>query len=262
MTKAERLDPRRTVFRLTLSSPLSYNLPSTIIVKQQKIGWEDEFQREIQAYKSLENLQGTIIPIFFGQGFFNGLDALVISEVKGITLYDLARGNFDVHQEELKMHLERALCAFNRHKALYWDAKPDNFLFCADHIPEKSKVMVVDLEQVEFPRDLQPWHHTTNLGSVGNLMSKFRDGQNPNRPLSPAGACYQPGVEDKEGGSETFGLQRPMGRMKDETPKPDEASQSSTPPARPTHHPCDVMSKVGGNVTSFQRNHPQLLNES
>ncbi|KAJ5251178.1 hypothetical protein N7489_001588 [Penicillium chrysogenum] len=194
--------------------------------------------------------------------FFNGLDALEISEVKGITLYDLARGNFDVHQEELKMHLERALCAFNRHKALYWDAKPDNFLFCADHIPEKSKVMVVDLEQVEFPRDLQPWHHTTNLGSVGNLMSKFRDGQNPNRPLSPAGACYQPGVEDKEGGSETFGLQRPMGRMKDETPKPDEASQSSTPPARPTHHPCDVMSKVGGNVTSFQRNHPQLLNES
>jgi hypothetical protein len=38
-----------------------------------------------------------------------GLDALVILEVKGITLYDLARGNFDVHQEELKMHIEEAL---------------------------------------------------------------------------------------------------------------------------------------------------------
>lgn len=130
----------------------------------------------------------------------------MISEVKGITLHDLARGNFDVHQEELKMHLEKALCAFDRHKAVYWDAKPDNFLFCADNIPEKSKVMVVDLEQVEFPRDLQPWHHTINSGSVGNLMSKFKDGQHPNRPPSPAGPCYQPGVEDEERRSETFGL--------------------------------------------------------
>ncbi|CAI7568546.1 unnamed protein product [Penicillium viridicatum] len=203
VTKAERLDPKRTVFRLTLSSPLSYNLPSIVIVKQQKIGWEDEFQQEIQTYKSLETLQETI-PIFFGRDFFNGLDALVVSEVKGITLHDLARGNFDVHQEELNMRLEKALCAFDRRKAVYWDAKPDNFLFCADNIPEKNKVMVVDLEQVEFPHDLQPWHH--NSGSVGSLMSKFKDGQNPNRPLSPAGACYQPGVQDEEGRSEMIDI--------------------------------------------------------
>lgn len=206
MIKAERLDPKRTVFRLTLSSSLFHNLPSTIIVKQQKFGWEDEFQQEIQAYKVLENLQGTIIPIFFGQGFFDSLDALVISEVRGITLHYLARGNFDVHHEELKMHLEKALCAFDRHKAIYWDAKPDNFLFCADALPEKSKVMVVDLEQVEFPRNLQPWHYTINSNSVCSLISRFKDGQNPNRPISPTGACYQPGVEDEEGRSETFGL--------------------------------------------------------
>lgn len=218
VTEAERLDPGRTVFRLTLSSPICY-LPSTVIVKQQKIGWEDEFQQEIRAYKKLENLQGTIIPIFFGHGFFNGLDALVISEVKGVTLHDLARGNFDVQQEALEMHLEKALGAFDRHKALYWDAKPDNFLFCTDTIPEKSKIMVVDLEQVEFPRDHQPWYHTINSGSVGNLMSKFKDGKSPNRPLSPAGACYQSGAENEEDGSETIGLWRPVGRMKDETPQ-------------------------------------------
>ncbi|CAG8899400.1 unnamed protein product [Penicillium egyptiacum] len=174
--------PRSTAHgvSLTLSSPLCYNLPSTstVLVKQQKIGWEDEFQQEIQAYGKLKNLQGTIIiPIFFGQGSFNGRDALVISEVEGITLHDLARGNFGVQHEALKMHLERALGAFDEHKAIYWDAKPDNFLFCADTIPEQSKVMVVDLEEVEFPRPLQPWHHTLNMGSVGNLMSKFKDGQ-------------------------------------------------------------------------------------
>ncbi|KAJ6139049.1 hypothetical protein N7471_005535 [Penicillium samsonianum] len=185
VTEAERLDPGRTVFRLTLSSPICY-LPSRVIVKQQKIGWKISKER--------------LIPIFFGQGFCNGLDALVISEVKGVTLHDLARGNFDVQQEALKMHLEKALGAFDRHKALYWDAKPDNFLFCADTIPEKSKIMVVDLEQVEFPRDHQPWYHTINSGSVGNLMSKFKDGKSPNRPLSPAG------TEDEEDGSEMIGL--------------------------------------------------------
>ncbi|KAJ5950329.1 uncharacterized protein N7479_008742 [Penicillium vulpinum] len=221
VTEAERLDPGRTVFRLTLSSPLYYNLlsTSTVIVKQQRIGWEDEFQQEIQAYKKLENLQGTIIPIFFGQGSFNGLDALVISEVEGITPHNLARGNFGVQQEALKIHLEKALGAFDEHKAIYWDAKPDNFLFCADAIPEQSKVMVVDLEQVEFPRPLQPWHHNINSGSVRNLISKFKDGQKPNRPLSPASACYQPGAKGEEGRSETIALQRPVGRIKDEPPK-------------------------------------------
>ncbi|KAJ5345268.1 hypothetical protein N7452_003272 [Penicillium brevicompactum] len=221
VTKAERLDPGRTVFRLTLSSPLCHNIPSTstVIVKQQKVGWEDEFQQEIQAYEQLETLQGTIIPIFFGQGSFNGLNALVISEVQGITLHDLARGNFGVQQEALEMQLEKALGAFDEHEAVYWDAKPDNFLFCVDAIPERSKVMVVDLEQVEFPRPLQCWHHKINLGSVGNLMSKFRDGQNPNRPLSPGGDCDHPGAKIEEGGSETIALQRPVGQMKHETPK-------------------------------------------
>lgn len=46
--------------------------------------------------------------------------------------------------------------------------------------------------------------------------------------------------------------------MKDETLKRDEASQSSTPPLRPTQHPCDVMSKVEANVASFQGNPPPL----
>ncbi|KAJ6126219.1 hypothetical protein N7471_010712 [Penicillium samsonianum] len=219
VTEVEPLDPQRPVFRLTLSSPLplvdptaEIDAPSTVIVKQQKINSEDEFKQEIQAYEKLKELQGTVIPIFYGQGSFNGLDAFVISEVKGVTLHDLARANFGVQEDALKMHLEKALGAFDKHKALYWDAKPDNFLFCA----KQSKVMIVDLEQVEFPCPLQPWHR--NSGSVDNLMSKFRDGRNPNRPLSPAGVWDQPGAED-EGGSKMVGLRGPVGRMKEGTPK-------------------------------------------
>ncbi|KAJ6189570.1 hypothetical protein N7519_004478 [Penicillium mononematosum] len=209
VTIAERLVLGRTVFRLTLSPPLRYNLPSeptvtastsTVIVKQQKKGWEGEFQQEIQAYEKLVSLQGTIIPIFFGQGSFNGHDALVISEVNGITLHDLAKENVGVQPEALEKHLESALTAFDDHEAVYWDAKLDNFLFCAGINPEQSKIMIVDLEQVEFPRPLEPWLVNINSRSAPDLISRFKDRQNPNRPLSPAGACYQPGAEDGEGG--------------------------------------------------------------
>lgn len=126
MTEVEPLDPQRPVFRLTLSSPLplvdptaAMDAPSTVIVKQQKINWEDEFKQEIQAYEKLKELQGTVIPIFYGQGSFNDLDAFVISEVKGVTLHDLARANFGVQEDALKMHLKKALGAFDEHKALY-----------------------------------------------------------------------------------------------------------------------------------------------
>jgi beta-galactosidase GanA len=200
---------------LTLSPPLRYNLPSeptvtastsTVIVKQQKKGWEGEFQQEIQAYEKLVSLQGTIIPIFFGQGSFNNHDALVISEVNGITLHDLANENLGVQHEALEKHLKSALSAFDDH-GVYWDAKLDNFMFCAGVNPEQSKVMIVDLEQVECPRSLEPWLVNINSRSAPDLLSNFKYRQNPNRPTSPAG-CYQPGAEDGGGGWESVGLQR------------------------------------------------------
>ncbi|KAJ5477949.1 hypothetical protein N7530_003458 [Penicillium desertorum] len=155
-----------------------------------------------------ESLQGTIIPIFFGQDSFNDHDALVISEVNGITLHDLAKENLGVQHETLEKHLKSALSAFDDHEAVYWDAKLDNFLFCAGVNPEQSKVMIVDHEQVEFPRPLEPWLGNINSRSAPDLISKFKYRQNPNRPPSPAGTCYQPGVEDGEAGWESNGLQR------------------------------------------------------
>ncbi|KOS42182.1 hypothetical protein ACN38_g6954, partial [Penicillium nordicum] len=94
MTEVEPLDPQRPVFRLTLSSPLplvdptaAMDAPSTVIVKQQKINWEDEFKQEIQAYEKLKELQGTVIPIFYGQGSFNDLDARVSLSSSALTLF-------------------------------------------------------------------------------------------------------------------------------------------------------------------------------
>jgi hypothetical protein len=81
---------RPTAYRLELEEP-RFGLPETVIVKQQKHEREDEFCNTITAYKRLRILQGTVIPTLFGRGSFNGLPALILLEVEGITLRDLAK---------------------------------------------------------------------------------------------------------------------------------------------------------------------------
>lgn len=91
-----------TVHRLELDqrSPRP-GLPRTVILKQQKDGWEEEFQNEIHVYDRLKELQGAVIPRFLGQGSFNGLPALILSEVVGTTLYDFAHNNNPNINEEM-----------------------------------------------------------------------------------------------------------------------------------------------------------------
>ncbi|CAG7951864.1 unnamed protein product [Penicillium salamii] len=54
--KAELLDPNsdRMVYRLELTD--SSSLPSIVILKKQKPGWEDQFNNEKKAYNLLSRL--------------------------------------------------------------------------------------------------------------------------------------------------------------------------------------------------------------
>jgi hypothetical protein len=67
VTDVKRLDQNRPVYRLEIE-PVN-NLPSTVIIKQQKEGWSDEFEKEASSYGRLKDLQGDKIPVFFGQGY-------------------------------------------------------------------------------------------------------------------------------------------------------------------------------------------------
>ncbi|PLB54085.1 hypothetical protein P170DRAFT_8147 [Aspergillus steynii IBT 23096] len=92
--KVEQLHPRRkTVHRLEIEPCSSRHIipptTTTVIVKQQKDGWEEEFRLEREAYDRLHELQGTMIPVLFGQGSFNGLPALILSDIAGTTLHDI-----------------------------------------------------------------------------------------------------------------------------------------------------------------------------
>ena len=147
-TKVEQLDPgRETLYRLELNlDSFRHTIPATatVIVKQQKDEWEEEFRSEIKAYDKFKELQGTVIPHFFGHGSFNRLPALILSEVAGTTLYDLARDKeCKVQDETLESQLEEVFAVLSGYGAVYWDQKLDNFL-----LSDNDMVMVVDLEQV------------------------------------------------------------------------------------------------------------------
>lgn len=181
MTKDTLLNKRRpTVYRLELEEP-RFGLPETVIVKQQKDEQEAEFYAEISAYKKLQKLQGTVIPTLFGEGSFNGRPVLILSEIKGITLRDLAKlVETSVEENILKSRLENAFQELYKYGAEHCDLNLGNFLVC-----DNGQLVVIDLEEVEFPDRQQAWERSVNLGSVNYLMSRYRDVRYPRRAPSP-----------------------------------------------------------------------------
>lgn len=183
VTKVQQLHPsRKTLHRLTLE-PLK-DFPQTIIAKQQKKGWEEFFEAEIQAYTTLRELQGEVIPHYYGRGLLNEVPALFISDIAGITLHDLACSNETSIQEIcLEKQLQISFQALSKYGAVHWDVKLDNFLFCHSKDCGSGKMMIIDLESVTFSNEA--WEIALNSGNVFSLMSDFKTVRNPNRPSSP-----------------------------------------------------------------------------
>lgn len=221
MTEVKQLDRNRTVYRVGIE-PIG-DLPPTIIVKQQKEGWCEEFQQETQAYVNMKDLQGKVIPQLFGQGYFNGVPALILSEIVGTTLHDLARSKKSVNEKTMESQLEAVFESLSTYGAIYWDQKLDNFLFCDNRNRDNGKVMIVDLEQVQFPATFRPWQLNVNQEGARSLMRDFRDIRHPDRESSPVRSWRtDPGNRDGESATRTTepsGITQSMNPGSIETPR-------------------------------------------
>ncbi|BCR99164.1 uncharacterized protein AKAW2_40847A [Aspergillus luchuensis] len=188
-TKVEHLDPCRTVYRFHLEqNSYRHMIPETatsIIIKQQKEDWEEEFEDEKTAYTKLKSLQGEVIPYFYGEGYYDGLPALLLSDIRGITLDDLARSNEKVPEKLIKSYLEDVFEKLSTYEAFYLDQKLDNFILCGDQEHGYSKVMAVDLEQVEIPDQVRPWHWSINQEGARSLMEELRYRRNLKHESAP-----------------------------------------------------------------------------
>ncbi|CAG8945318.1 unnamed protein product [Penicillium salamii] len=179
--KAELLDPDRTVYRLELIDPPS--LPFIVILKKQKPGWEDQFNNEKKAYDLLSPLQGTVIPIFYGEAMYDQSPALVLSAISGTTLLELARGDFPQSEEAaLEAKIVAALQAFVTYGVQYNDERLDNFLLADDD----EQVKIVDLEHVNLS-STKLWPESFNYNTAWCLMYKFTIARDPLSlpPLDP-----------------------------------------------------------------------------
>ncbi|KAG5771619.1 hypothetical protein H9Q72_001925 [Fusarium xylarioides] len=56
-------------------------LPERIVLKSQKPNWEEEFDKELEAYHKLQPLQGAFIPRFFGIIQYNNTRTLILSDI-------------------------------------------------------------------------------------------------------------------------------------------------------------------------------------
>ncbi|KAK0750124.1 hypothetical protein B0T18DRAFT_322209 [Schizothecium vesticola] len=110
-------------------------LPPKIVLKRQKLGWDEEFDNEKSIYQRLAPLQGTVVPVFYGEASCpatedTGTRALVFSHVDGIGLYEEAAGGME--REEVRSMLMASLLAMSSLGVIHDDYKLDNFVLVGD----------------------------------------------------------------------------------------------------------------------------------
>ena len=167
----QKLSPRRQVYRFILDPCQElHGLPKVVIVKGMKEGWHDEFEEEKKNHERFKSLQGSVIPVFFGEGTFNDGPIIILSEVVGKTLYELSFSKVAISLDELRVRLENALESIHLLGAEYLDQQLSNFILC-----DTGEIMIVDFEQIDFPPDLEVFRRSVNYGGVGTLLYYFSD---------------------------------------------------------------------------------------
>lgn len=150
-----------------------WSLPDKIAMTIQKEGWDEEFDVEKAAYKKLQCLQGHVIPVLYGQVNYNGVRALILSDIGGACMSEpggaLIDGQImtDVEFRRLLFPALRALLACG---IAHDDVKLDNYRR-VEHAGE-MRIMVVDLEQVD---DLEPTEETEKFvgWDVDHLTGRY-----------------------------------------------------------------------------------------
>jgi hypothetical protein len=121
-----------------------WTLPRTIILKEQKPDWDEEFENEKTIYARLSALQGLTIPVYFGEASVEGRRALILSDVGRVSL--CGKPSLERDREDIARMIDEPLRAITKFGVEYNDVKLDNF-----HIVSANggdRIMIVDLESV------------------------------------------------------------------------------------------------------------------
>ncbi|OIW30514.1 hypothetical protein CONLIGDRAFT_630491 [Coniochaeta ligniaria NRRL 30616] len=116
-------------------------LPDTVIIKELKPDWDEEFNNEIRMYRKLKPIQDVVVPVFYGEIRVDGTRALLLSDVGGKPLVAVT---FAEHRRnDLERMVQTALRAIYGLGVSPCDANLVNCHVVGD------RVMIVDHEQDE-----------------------------------------------------------------------------------------------------------------
>jgi hypothetical protein len=156
--------------RWIYSSFPEWFLPTKIVLKKQKDGWDEEFDTEKAAYEKLKCLQGLVIPICYGLAQYEGTRALVLSDIGGSCVAE-PKGAV-LAEQDVRPLFDQALSALASQGISHDDMKLDNF-HLVNHSGNKI-IMIVDLERIN---QLPPQRDPTQMvqADVDFLMQAYRD---------------------------------------------------------------------------------------
>lgn len=145
------------------------------MVKKLKPDWDKEFNREQQCYKRLQPLQGTRVPVYYGEAVCDGTRAHVLSDVGGLTLFDANGLDYKIVDKLLK----EAYDDLHTSGVTHDDVKLENYMLVG------NKIMIVDFEMGLFAEELaQPGGRvveealaTCKRCNIGDLIYIYRERQ-------------------------------------------------------------------------------------
>jgi len=140
MLRRLQLSLPRTIQTFTQRVWPALCLPSRVIFKGLKPGWDKDFEHEQQMYARLDAVQGSLVPVFYGKVQIGDSCALLLSEVPGVLSCKQTAPRLTVDEFRFRAHAAfRRLGAFG---LVHEDASLEN-VFLVD---EGKRLMFVDLK--------------------------------------------------------------------------------------------------------------------
>ncbi|KAK2022500.1 hypothetical protein LX32DRAFT_629796 [Colletotrichum zoysiae] len=150
----------QNVLGLSLDGDSSVNLPRRIVLKKEHTDNQDLFDNELRVYRHLQSLQGNVIPECLGVAKIDGVRALLLSDIGGVSMLDLGMPRLEQATLEHKLALPVRLI---RQSGVHLgDFKMGNVHWCgnafrvldfehAEILPANSKFEEADVQnQVQY----------------------------------------------------------------------------------------------------------------
>ncbi|KAK1585030.1 uncharacterized protein LY79DRAFT_559570 [Colletotrichum navitas] len=132
----------QNVLRLSLDGNSSVNLPRRIVLKKELTDNPDLFDNELRVYRHLQSLQGTVIPECLGLAKIDGVRALLLSDIGGVSMLD--SGMPRLEQATLEHKLAFPVRLIRQSGVHLGDFKMGNVHWCGDAF------CVLDFEHAEI----------------------------------------------------------------------------------------------------------------